>query len=178
MRREENGKRRFLHLAGFMHGVGPDLLTCWLRDLPAVQIGVLLSAIRKLGTGPMTEAWQKTESLPQISAKPLDWRKRMSDNIAYALLVYTVLQIFVTMSALKAEGSSLLPYLALVILVGAIIPSCRRFERRWNRLSNEQAADPSLSRYYRHDQLVLWLLAIGLPFGITGMFRLLALYFS
>ena len=27
----------------------------------------------------------------------IDWRKRMSDTIAYALLVYTALQIFVTM---------------------------------------------------------------------------------
>ena len=59
------------------------------------------------------------------TAKPLDWRRKMSDHIAYALLVYTVLQIFVTMGALKSEGGSLLPYLALIILVAAIIPVCR-----------------------------------------------------
>jgi choline dehydrogenase len=35
----------------------------------------------------------------------------------------------------------MLPYLALVILIIGIIPACRRFERRWNRLSDEQAAD-------------------------------------
>ena len=110
--------------------------------------------------------------------KRVDWRKRMSDNIAYALLVYTTLQIFVTLGALRGPQSSLLPYLALVVLVMAIIPACRRFERRWNRLSEEQAADPELAGHFRRDRNVLWLLAIGLPFALTGLFKLLAMVFS
>jgi hypothetical protein len=113
---------------------------------------------------------------PRDSAKPLpDWRRRMSDHIAYALLVYTALQIFVTVGALKSGGESLLPYLALVILVGAIIPACRRFERRWNRLSDEQAHDPAFRSLYRRDLTYLWLLAIGLPFALTALFKGLAL---
>lgn len=112
-----------------------------------------------------------------VSSRPLDWRKKMSDHIAYGLLVYTGLQIFVTMHALKASGGSLLPYLALIILVGAIIPSCRGFERRWNRLSAEQAADPALAPRYRHDRNMLWLLAIGLPFALTALFKGLAILF-
>lgn len=111
-------------------------------------------------------------------ARTLDWRKRMSDHIAYGLLVYTGLQIFVTMHALKASGGSLLPYLALIILVGAIIPACRGFERRWNRLSPEQASDPALAPRYRHDRNMLWLLAIGLPFALTGLFKGLAILFT
>ena len=102
----------------------------------------------------------------------------MSDNIAYALLVYTGLQIFVTMGALRSEGSSMLPYLALVILVVAIIPSCRRFERRWNRLDDAQAADPAMASFFRRDRMMLWLLAIGLPFAITGIFRLMGAVFA
>lgn len=109
---------------------------------------------------------------------PLDWRRRMSDNIAYALLTYTGLQIFVTVSSLKGENGSILPYLALVVLVVAIIPSCRRCEHRWNRLTDEQARDPALAPAFRHDRIVLWLLAIGLPFLITGLFRLLAYLFD
>ena len=74
-----------------------------------------------------------------------DWRKAMSDNVAYALLIYTGLQIFMTITAMKklAQGSSL-PFLSLIILVAAIIPACRRFERRWDGLTDEQAADPAL----------------------------------
>jgi len=102
----------------------------------------------------------------------------MSDNIAYALLVYTALQIFFTMGALEAEGTSLLPYLALIVLVGAIIPACRRFERRWNRLDDIQAADPELARYYRRDRMWLWVMAICLPLALTGLFKGLALLFA
>jgi hypothetical protein len=106
--------------------------------------------------------------------RQLDWRKRMSDNIAYALLVYTGLQIFVTMQALKQEGTSILPYLALVVLVAAIIPACRAFERRWMNISDEAAADPAMKPAYRRDQLALWALAILLPLALTGLFMLIA----
>ena len=57
------------------------------------------------------------------------------------------------------------------MLVAAIIPACRRFERRWKCLSDEQAADPALRPLYRRDRLVLWLLAIGLPFALTALFK-------
>ena len=117
------------------------------------------------------------DHLPAAASRPVDWRRKMSDHIAYALLAYTALQIFVTMGALKGEGASLLPYLALIVLVAAIIPACRRFESRWNRLSDDQASDPLLAPYYRRDRLVLWALAIGLPFVLTGIFKGLSLLF-
>ncbi|MET0252360.1 MAG: hypothetical protein ABW203_09305 [Novosphingobium sp.] len=98
----------------------------------------------------------------------------MSDNVAYALLIYTGLQIFVTMQSIKGHGSgSALPYLALVILVAAIIPACRKLERRWEGLSDEQAADPGLRARFRRDQMMLWALAIGLPFALTAVFTAL-----
>jgi hypothetical protein len=113
-----------------------------------------------------------------LKVEQIDWRRRMSDNIAYALLAYTALQIFVVMGALKSEGASLLPYLALVVLVVAIIPACRGFEARWNRLSDAQAHDPLLASAYRRDRLWLWVLAIGLPFALCGVFKVLALLFD
>jgi hypothetical protein len=101
-----------------------------------------------------------------------DWRKAMSDNIAYALLVYTGLQIFVTMQAIKGDSKgSALPYLALIVLVAAIIPACRRLERRWEGLGDDAAADPALRSRFRRDQLLLWVLAIGLPFAVTAVFK-------
>ena len=110
--------------------------------------------------------------------RPVDWRRKMSDHIAYALLVYTALQIFVTMGALKTPGTSLLPYLALIILVCAIIPACRRFERRWNRLDDIQASDPAFAPLYKRDRLMLWALAICLPLALTALFKGLALAFA
>ena len=122
---------------------------------------------------------------PRISAaqvhgrgRVVDWRRKMSDNIAYALLTYTALQIFVTIGALKSKGTSLLPYLALVILVGAIIPACRRFENRWNSLTAQDADDPALARCYKRDRLALWAFAIGLPFAVTALFKGLAMTFN
>ncbi|MBS0481687.1 MAG: hypothetical protein JSR96_05935 [Proteobacteria bacterium] len=125
----------------------------------------------------MAETWHGNTRSDRRT-KPLDWRKRMSDNIAYALLVYTGLQIFVTMGALHSKGGSLLPYFALILLVAAIIPACRRFERRWARLDDAQAADPAYRGHFRRDQMWLWLIAIGLPFAVTGLFKGLALAFG
>ncbi|HKX77702.1 MAG TPA: hypothetical protein VJM34_04190 [Novosphingobium sp.] len=116
--------------------------------------------------------------LGKTVSRPLDWRRKMSDHIAFALLVYTALQIFVTTSAIAEDNASLLPYLALVILVAGIIPACRYFERRWGRLSDEQAADPAMAPYFRRDRLAVWLLAIGLPFALTALFKGLALLFA
>jgi hypothetical protein len=99
-----------------------------------------------------------------------DWRKAISDNVAYALLIYTALQIFLTMDAIKtlAQGS-ILPYLSLIVLVAAIIPACRKLEKRWEDLDDAHATDPALRPLYRRDQVLLWLLAIGLPFALTGL---------
>ena len=126
----------------------------------------------------MVKVSQRSWIASHAETRSVDWRRKMSDNIAYALLAYTALQIFVTMGALKTAGGSLLPYLALVVLVGAIIPACRRFERRWNRLSDVQAHDPAMAAFFRRDRAVLWLLAIGLPFALTGLFKLLGLLFA
>lgn len=126
----------------------------------------------------MDKVTRGSELWARQPARPLDWRRKMSDHIAYALLVYTALQIFVTMGALKSPGASLLPYLALIVLVIAIIPACRRFERRWNRLDDTQASDPSLAPLYRRDRFWLWALAISLPLALTAVFKGLALLFA
>ncbi len=116
-------------------------------------------------------AHRQAEGPAAKRTRSLDWRRGMSDNVAYALLIYTGLQIFVTVGAMERGGSSILPYFALVVLVVGIIPACRFFEHRWMGLSDEQAADPARSGAYRRDQLGLWLLAIGLPFALTGFFN-------
>jgi hypothetical protein len=104
------------------------------------------------------------------AARKLDWRRKMSDHVAYGLLVYTGLQIFVTMSALEVGQGSILPYFALIVLVVAIIPGCRMFEKRWEGLSDSEAANPELADRYKRDRLLVWLFAISLPLALTGLF--------
>lgn len=106
--------------------------------------------------------------------KAVDWRKSMSDNAAIALIVYTGLNIFLTVEAIRETGMRSLAMVCLILLVAAIIPACRMFEKRWREASEEEAHDRALSGAYRRDQLALWLLALGLPFGLTALFSSLA----
>ena len=109
----------------------------------------------------------------RAGARPRDWRKSMSDHVAWALLVYTALQIFLTVKAMSAGFSSILPYFGLVVLIAAIIPACRWFEKRWTGLSDEQAADMAYASAFRRDIIGLWSLAILLPLMLTGIFKLM-----
>ena len=111
--------------------------------------------------------WESATSQKRVGRK-LDWRKKMSDNVAYALLVYTGLQIFVTMGQLNNASGSILPYFALIVLVAAIIPGCRMFEKRWDGISDSEAANPELRDRFRRDLVLLWLCAFGLPLALTG----------
>lgn len=134
--------------------------------------GVLLHGGRAKIAG-----WQM-ERTSAFSTRAVDWRKRISDTVAYGLLVYTGLQIFVTMQALEAgDSASMLPMLALVMLVAAIIPLFRRFERRWEILDDVAAHDPALRSACRRDQALIWACAIGLPFLLTALFKALASLF-
>ena len=124
----------------------------------------------------MDKALWESAGKQKRTGRKLDWRKKMSDNVAYALLIYTGLQIFVTMGQLKNGSGSILPYLALIVLVAAIIPGCRMFEKRWDSLSDSEAANPELRDRFRRDQVALWLCAIGLPFGLTALYKGIAAF--
>ena len=119
----------------------------------------------------MVKSDKQAAAVPALRKR--DWRKAMSDHVAYGLLAYTSLQIFVTVKALSEGSSTALPYLALVVLVAGIIPVCRWYEKRWAVLSDAEAADPALSGDYRRDQALLWTMAIGLPFGLALIFKML-----
>ena len=118
----------------------------------------------------MDKALREHSGAQKRGAAKLDWRRKMSDHVAYGLLVYTGLQIFVTMSALKVGLGSILPYFALIVLVVAIIPGCRMFEKRWEALSDSEAANPELADRFKRDRLLVWLFAISLPIALTGVF--------
>jgi hypothetical protein len=135
-----------------------------------------MAKVTSASTTGATGAWD-AQARPQHPATPApraaDWRKRMSDTVAYALLVYTALQIVVTMHAMTTDSASMLPLFALVVLVAGIIPLFRHYERRWERLDDAAVADPALRSQFRRDQVAVWLFAIGLPFAVTGLFMTL-----
>lgn len=106
-----------------------------------------------------------------------NYRKAISDHLASALLVYTGLHIFVTMKAIAGVSESLLPFLGLVVLVAAVIPFARRVEARWEGLTAERAGDPALASLFARDRLGIWIAAIGLPFLLTGLFKLVLAFF-
>jgi len=107
-------------------------------------------------------------------AAALNWRKRMSDTIAHALLGYTALQIILTARVLQEGAHAALLLVGLVALVAGVIPGCRALEARWSRLDDVGAADPALAPAYRKARRMIWALAIGLPFVLTGGFKLVS----
>jgi hypothetical protein len=117
--------------------------------------------------------WESSVEEAGKRRKAIDWKRRMSDHVAFALLVYTGLQIFVTMGALRSEHGSILPYFGLVLLVAAIIPGCRMFEQRWDRLAETEASREDLTHLFHRDAAILWVAAIGLPFLVTGIIKVL-----
>ncbi|MES2698230.1 MAG: hypothetical protein V4647_01280 [Pseudomonadota bacterium] len=107
------------------------------------------------------------------AAHALDWRKRMSNHVAWSLLVYTAIQIVFNAIMLKHGGSaSVLPYFALVLLVAAVIPGWRLLESRWTELSDAAATDPALAGAFARDRALIWVAALGLPLLMTGFFKL------
>ncbi|MEH6757613.1 MAG: hypothetical protein V7676_08880 [Parasphingorhabdus sp.] len=99
------------------------------------------------------------------------WDKKMSNNCAAALLVYTLMQIFFVLSFINSKGMSIAPYFGLVLLVAIIIPFCRKFEKRWENMDTASFSEQSLAARFRTDQITLWILALGLPFLFVGLIK-------
>jgi len=102
------------------------------------------------------------------------WDKKMSNNCAAALLVYTMMQIFFVLGFIETRGMSIAPYFGLILLVAVIIPFCRNFEKRWRSMGRSGLSEQSLAARFRTDQILIWALAIGLPFVFVGVIKIVA----
>ena len=107
----------------------------------------------------------------QQSRSHMSCAKRMSTHIAYALVVYTLLLIFIVSPELETKGMAIWPYFALVGLVGAVIPLCRNIERRWQSLDAEHSGE--LEGRLKFDEAKLWAGAIGIPVLLMLIFKLI-----
>lgn len=106
----------------------------------------------------MARADYRTQSRPQKT-----YSKRMSDNIAIAMVVYTLMLIFMVTPTLESKGMSIFPYFLLVILVGLAIPFGHGLERRWDKLVGSELSQNGLNLRFTLDRVKLWLAAFGLP---------------
>ncbi len=105
----------------------------------------------------------------------------MSDHVAIALVVYTLMLIFVVTPSVETKGLSIFPYFLLVLLVGGIIPVFRWFEKRWINAVNVDwqmpgldaggEADRRVRRRFTIDRLLLWAIALAIPFLIAVICR-------
>lgn len=113
----------------------------------------------------------KNHARQDVRNTAVRWDKKMSNNCAAALLVYTMMQIFFVLSFIETSGMSIAPYFGLVVLVAVIIPFCRKFEKRWADIGSSGLTEQSIAAKFRSDQVLLWVLAIGLPFVFVGVIK-------
>jgi hypothetical protein len=99
--------------------------------------------------------------------KKKSYAKRMSDNIAIAMVAYTLMLIFMVTPKLESGGMSIFPYFILVILVGCAIPYGHKLERRWDMLSGSELSQNGLNTRFAIDRIILWVAAIGVPFLLS-----------
>lgn len=95
--------------------------------------------------------------------EPKGYSKRMSDHIAIALVIYTLLLIFIVTPNIETKGMSIFPYFLLVVLVGFAIPVFRRFDHRWRALQNSELSASGLETRFALDRTKLWAIAVGVP---------------
>jgi hypothetical protein len=102
------------------------------------------------------------------SGSHLPYAKRISGHIAYALVVYTLMLIFLVAPLLKGNGMAIWPYFALVALVAAVILPCRNMEKLWQKL-DEKGVD--MERHFFWARVRVWVGAIGIPLLLMAGLR-------
>jgi hypothetical protein len=100
------------------------------------------------------------------------YAKRINDHVATALVVYTLMLIFLTSPSMESQGTSILPYFMLVVFVGMVIPACRNLEHRWQKLEDSELSADSLQTRFNMDRVKLWVGALGIPVILSVLFTI------
>jgi hypothetical protein len=99
---------------------------------------------------------------------------RMTRHVAIALLVFSVLQIWLVSAAIDAGAPRTTAVAAMIVLIVAALPFARITERRWQVLGQHALPSPALMDRFRRDTRLVWLLALTVPAAWTGAVWLLA----
>lgn len=96
---------------------------------------------------------------------PCAIEKRMCTHVAWALLVHTVLIIMLVGHRVADHAATMLGQMVVVAMIAMFVLIARDFHYRW-RASPVQLSPEDERRIgrYRRDIILLWSLALGLPF--------------
>lgn len=94
--------------------------------------------------------------------------RRMSWNIASAVLIFAIAQIWLVASAVNYGLSMLLAGAVLLLLVIVAIMVAQRLERHWHGLSQAALSSHGLHQRYRRDVRRLWMATLLVPMLWVG----------
>lgn len=89
------------------------------------------------------------------------WHRKMNNNLAAALVLFTALQIFVISAVVATGAPTLLYHMGIALLIAVVVPAARNMERRWAAFP--EASGPNGAERFRRDQLKLWSATLFLP---------------
>ena len=101
------------------------------------------------------------------------WHKQMSSNIAFALLVSVMFNLFLIEYYLSDFGLG--PLYMLWIFIGLMCVPARIVDRRWERIRWDNYTSSELEKLFRFDQAMIWFAAFILPYIWVQMLGLAAL---
>lgn len=106
-----------------------------------------------------------------------NWKKKISLNLAAALLVFTLLQIACFGALAERFQSPAVSLVGLVIVGGIVVPALGRLESRLHAAA-ETLSDAEMAARFGFWRTMLWIGALALPAAtglcVYGLFRLIA----
>lgn len=93
---------------------------------------------------------------------------QMTRHLAVALLVFTVVQIWLVGAVIETGAPRGTAIGAMVFLTVVALPFARITERRWQALGQQALPSPALMDRFRRDTRLIWALTLTMPAAWTG----------
>lgn len=113
----------------------------------------------------------KADQAAHMHSQKSSCSKRICNEVAYALVVYTLALIFITSPAIHFGDMSIMPYFVLVLLVALAIPFLRGLERKWQAYEASGIERPASD--FTADRVKLWGFAILMPIVFMAIAKFL-----
>lgn len=117
---------------------------------------------------PLSRTHENREFLPS----PSKLARAVTLHSSLAVLTFAALQVCAVVALAQQPGGSMLPFVALAVLILLFIPFARRIERRWRNLAAAALPSDGLLVSFRRDRQLLWRLALIGPLAWVALFML------